>query len=232
MIEEVDDTSKSLWKFVVWNTGGLLEKGRKSRQKINKIRNDVSEFDFVLLTETHGGGEGVEEVVKEVWRDEYRIEHTIPKDRRGNGVMILIKKKIEREIEEIKIERDDEEGRWICLSIRGGITSRWIHIWVIYAPCKDKERMVWMNGMTLKIRNKNGLRMIAGDFNFVMNTKIDKIGGNMNKGTRGKGIQEGWEREFMVEDVWRRRNPDQIETTWTSRGDVQSKNEKGKVKTE
>ena len=58
--------------------------------------------------------------------------------------------------------------------------------------------------------------MIAGDFNFVMDTNLDKIGGNKKKGMEGKQEQREWERDLEVFDAWREINPEVVGTTWSS----------------
>ena len=68
-----------------------------------------------------------------------------------------------------------------------------------------------------EMKKNQGLRIIAGDFNFVMDTKWDKIGGNKNKGTEGRKEQRKWEMELGVRDARRDVNPDTVATTWSSR---------------
>ena len=67
-----------------------------------------------------------------------------------------------------------------------------------------------------EIRKDEGYTMIAGDFNFVMDTSIDKRGGRTNRGTIGSTEQKKWEKEFNITDIWRKTNPRTIGTTWSN----------------
>ena len=58
--------------------------------------------------------------------------------------------------------------------------------------------------------------MIAGDFNFIMNIKLDKRGGRSDRGTSGKKEKKEWEKEFEITDAWRKQNTNEIGTTWTN----------------
>ena len=57
---------------------------------------------------------------------------------------------------------------------------------------KCKEQKKWLRELGREIsQTKNGYRMIAGDFNFIMNIKLDKIGGRSERGTAGRNEQKG-----------------------------------------
>ena len=104
------------------------------------------------------------------------------------------------------------------MTLRGMMGRDDLHIWGIYAPTKTAAyRKEWTGRAGKEMKKKKGLRIIAGDFNFVMDTKWDKIGGNKNKGTEGRKEQRKWEMELDVRDAWRNFNPDTVATTWASR---------------
>ena len=50
----------------------------------------------------------------------------------------------------------------------------------------------------------------------MMDTAIDTRGGRSNGGTIGATFQKRWEKEYNITDVWRKKNPDTIGTTWTN----------------
>ena len=52
--------------------------------------------------------------------------------------------------------------------------------WGIYAPEKLKERTTWIENFNEEIRKEEACKMIAGDFNFVLDPKLDKRGGSYN----------------------------------------------------
>ena len=99
-----------------------------------------------------------------------------------------------------------------------GVMDEPLHMWGIYAPVKTAvDRKKWMEKLGGEMKKKKGMKVIAGDFNFVMNTSLDKMGGNKKRGTEGKKVQKKWEEELGVVDAWRKFNPKMVATTWTSR---------------
>ena len=68
-----------------------------------------------------------------------------------------------------------------------------------------------------EFEKQKGFKVLAGDFNCVTNTRLDKIGGNKKKGTEGAEEQRVWENKLEVVDVWRKVNPGIVAATWTSR---------------
>ena len=56
---------------------------------------------------------------------------------------------------------------------------------------KCKEQKKWLREIRREIRQtSNGYRMIAGDFNFLMNIKLDNRGGISDRGTAGRKEQK------------------------------------------
>ena len=105
-----------------------------------------------------------------------------------------------------------------------GMMEEPLHIWGIYAPVKTMvDRRKWMEKVGKEMKKKKGMRVIAGDFNFVMDTRWDKVGGNKKKGMEGKKEQRRWEMELEVIDAWRKFNPQTVGTTWTSGDHVKEK---------
>ena len=59
------------------------------------------------------------------------------------------------------------------------------------------EEKKWLRELGREIRQtNNGYRMIAGDFNFIMNIKLDKTGVISDRRTAGSKEQKEWEKEF------------------------------------
>ena len=71
-----------------------------------------------------------------------------------------------------------------------GMMREPLYIWGIYAPVIAVDRKKWMEKLREEMKRKRGMRIVAGDFNFVMDTKLDKTGGNKKKGTEGMKEQE------------------------------------------
>jgi hypothetical protein len=217
--EEKEGESKyERLRCMAWNVNGW--KGEKGKRKIRRIRGEVEGWDVFILTETHCEDNDQERAAFNAHFKDYHVYHVHAKEDGGKrlGVAIGVKKtRIEEEDIEIEREKDGEGGRWIVMTITG-MMEKPLHIWGIYAPVKTAlNRKQWMEKVGRKMKKKKGMRVIAGDFNFVMNTKLDKVGGNKKKGTEGRKEQKKWEEELEVVDAWRKFNPTTVATTWTSR---------------
>ena len=61
-----------------------------------------------------------------------------------------------------------------------------LHVCGVYAPAGTAvARKTWMKKVGEVFEKKKGFKVMAGDFNCVTNTRLDKIGGNKKKGTEG-----------------------------------------------
>ena len=56
-------------------------------------------------------------------------------------------------------------------------------IWGIYAPTNAKDRRTWLKSLRKEIQKDIGYKIIAGDFNFIMNPALDKRRGRTDNGT-------------------------------------------------
>ena len=212
-------------KFMGWNINGWRGDGKEEHhKKIRRVKGEVIHYDVFVLTETHLRDE--EGDIKEFEKEfkEYHLFHVhmdgVGKSKKG--VTVGVKKK-RIEMSDIEIERDEgepgERGRWIRLTLKK-VLDKELDVWGIYAPVNVRERKTWMKKLQKKMekRREKAHMAIMGDFNFVMDTKIDKRGGNSKRGMEGKKEQQDWERKLAVFDVWRQRNPRAIATTWATRG--------------
>ena len=182
----------------------------------------MKKYDIFILTETHVENEESEIKAFNKYFEKYHIYHAHRKEQASQrcGVVVGIrKKKVEEENIEIEKEVEGEGGRWVRVTVKG-VMEKALHIWGIYAPTRAKDRPNWMEKVGKKMKKCKGMRVIAGDYNFVMDTNLDKTGGNKKKGTIGKEEQRRWEVDMGVVDVWRKFNPGVVGTTWRSRGKV------------
>ena len=211
--------------MVEWNVDGWRDNWRVERKKSGRIWNEVNGSDVVVMVETHLKREEREEFERKMGGHKAWVFVHAYQEKEGmfSGVTIMIKRKsLQKGEEDVEGEGDEKEGRWAIATV-----SNWLEedvvICGLYAACDPKEREEWMEEMERKMEQKKGYRVMVGDLNFVMDTKWDKIGGNKNRGMRGKKQQESWESNLGVRDVWRRRNPERVGTTWTARGERGSK---------
>ena len=73
--------------------------------------------------------------------------------------------------------------------------------WGIYAPAKLKEMKAWLGNVGEEARKEEGHKTMYGDFNFVLDPKLDKIGGSEKSGMIGATEQKTWERYFRTSDM-------------------------------
>ena len=183
-----------VWKCMSWNIRGWGGRQDKTKKKMKKIKSEIEGYDVIILTETHLSKEEEEINKMEKHLQEYNLFHIHDKENASGrkGVTIGIKKnRIEIENIEIKTDQgEEEEGRWIRVTLNK-MLDKPLNIWGIYAPTNAKNRKKWLRELGREIRQtNNGYRMIAGDFNFIMNIKLDKRGGRSDRGTAGRKEQK------------------------------------------
>ena len=220
--QHTEDSKYVVMKSMEWNINGWKGDDKHKYRKIRRIKGEVIKYDQFILTETHLSDDEKEIAAFEQHFSEYYIYHVHAKEDSGRrlGVSIGIRKTmIEEKDIEIHREKQGEGGRWIRMRLKG-ILEEPLDTWGIYAPANTaKYRKEWLTtvGKTMK-KTDGAIRVIAGDFNFIMDTKLDKIAGNKNKGMEGKAQQRIWESELEIHDAWREANPDTVATTWEQRG--------------
>jgi exonuclease III len=216
--EREGETKYERLRCMAWNVNGW--RGVIGQRKIRRIRGEVGDCDMFILTETHVEDDDKERATFDSNFKDFHVFHVHAKEdggRRLGVAMGVKKKKVEENDIEIEKEKDGEGGRWIVMTIKGMMAEP-LHIWGIYAPVKTVlDRKKWMEKLGREMKKKKGMRVIAGDFNFVMDTRLDKMGGNKKRGTEGRKEQKKWEEELGVVDAWRKFNPQMVATTWTSR---------------
>ena len=87
----------------------------------------------------------------------------------------------------------------------------------IYCPNNNKERCEFLDDIyPYFVCNRN--LIFAGDFNCIMNNKLDKKGGNPDLGTRGSENIKSLISDFDMCDSFRHLYPQLLSTTWYSKG--------------
>jgi exonuclease III len=202
-------------EMMSWNINGWRGTERKKR-KVGYIQSEVQGKQVAVLTETHiKDKEEAEEFERSVGGErEWIFGHAMG---RNTGVTIMIKRRILKNgSEDVKMEVD-AGGRWVICTIKNLVEEE-VVIAGIYASTKGNERVPWMKKMEKRLEGKQGVKLIPGDYNFVMDTKLDKIGGNAKNGTVGREQQLSWIKKLGVTDIWRDRHPEKVGTTWKTRG--------------
>lgn len=129
---------------------------------------------------------------------------------RSKGVAILLNPKFHFQIEHFEWDND---GRLLVLDLKCNDTR--FRILNVYAPNKNSERVLWLKHLRRWLCGSKNL-VVGGDFNFVENTAIDKIGGNSIYGDVGSDIFCKYKQDFCLFDPFRSKFPNKVETTWHS----------------
>ena len=162
-----------------WNINGWKWDINRRKPKRNKIRSEIERYDIVTLTETHMNKEEIEEFEKTIGKD-YNCYHSINTSKKNRaGVTIMIKNNIFEDRQIKKVEIDPRGGRWIIITVayEDGEDRNFC---AFYAPNKASERIKWLQAWSKKTKQLTGRVVMNGDFNFVMDTDLDKIGGRKN----------------------------------------------------
>ena len=154
---------------------------------MGKIRSEKESFDIIILTETHLSKEIGEIQKMEKYLQVFTLQHVHDRSNASGrkGVTIGIRKNIIN-TEDIVINTDEgqtDEGRWIRVEIKN-LLDKPLCIWGIYAPTLAKDRKKWLKDLGNEIRIDKGYTLIAGDFNFVIDTTLDKRGGKKQRNNR------------------------------------------------
>ena len=184
-------------KFGTFNVNGL-----RDTKKRNKIFNYLHQrqINIAFLQETHSVCED-EKIWKSSWGGLVFYSHGSSESR---GVAIMIKKKCPIQINHFK---KDAEGRICMLLVK--YEEQNILLVNIYAPNKDKpEFFLNLFSEISKFENDNEkdspiYRIIAGDFNLVLNLDKDKLGGNYETNNKSAAVVRAYLKEEGLIDVWR-----------------------------
>ena len=163
-------------------------------------------IDICLLQETHSHTTAEKEWCKN-WGGPIEFSHGTTGAR---GVAILIKKTLNHKI---VATRKDKEGRILILEIC--INEKKYIIANIYAPNKDTPEF-FEELYTLLGDFDNNNVIIAGDFNLVLNVRLDKRGGRATTHEKCRKYLLNMMEDLDLHDVWRRDHPKSFGYTWRS----------------
>ena len=184
------------------NINGLLDKSKRSvffQYCLSK------QFDIIFVQETHIS---CLREVNEIEREWKGRTYWSFGSSRSCGVGILIKPNLNHSVSSFY---HDYEGRVILLNCQyNNLKYRLINI---YAPNKERARREFL----LSLRRHLGGRIplfLGGDFNFVENTSVDKIGGNLKSGTIGTTELNVLKQDYSLSDIFRKLWPKVKQFTW------------------
>ena len=175
----------------------------KRRSLFNYLKKQKA--DISLLQETHLE---TENMVKQ-WELEWggKVLTSFGKSN-ARGVAILMHPKTNCDIDKINM---DSEGRILCCEVK--YDNRKIIVANLYAPNEDDPEFFESVIRTIETYEDRDLTILGGDFNLVMNPKIDRLNSEYNHERSCKVLKEYCDRSNLV-DAWRVLNPEQKRFTW------------------
>ena len=127
----------------------------------------------------------------------------------SRGVGLLINRKSDFSVSTFA---NDEDGRIIAVNgVKDNVKFRFINI---YAPNNGQERREFFCGLERFLSGNRNI-VLGGDFNFVENVFLDKIGGDAAAGSAGSSEFLDLKRNFLLEDALRQKYPLKWEFTFS-----------------
>ena len=188
------------------NCNGLRGTNRVEflKDKINKFR-----IDICFIQETYIGNVKAAKLIESKLGGKVYWSFT---NNRGKGVGIFIRRDFECAVNKFY---SDMLGRFIYVDVNiDGFDFRLVNV---YAPNVPRERKDFFNELYGVLLCSKEI-VLGGDFNCVGNLRLDKMGGNRERG------KDGWDelsclvKDFDLVDSFRHLFPGKKEYTWSSRG--------------
>ena len=161
-------------------------------------------FDVIFLQETHCHLARHEKLWSQEWPGKSLWSRG---DKRSRGVSVLFKKNADFEIQNLNI---DLNGRFIVFDCCvNNLKYRFVNL---YAPNNAYDRLLFFKNLS-KFADVDSENLIAGDFNCAFDSQLDRKNCT-GKTDRGLTELKSFMKEFDLEDVWRRRNPNTSKYSW------------------
>ena len=126
----------------------------------------------------------------------------------SRGTSILIFNNFEYEVLNFK---RDSEGRVVTVDVK--IENNIFKIASIYCPNEEKERKTFLDNLNIFLMGTQPL-ILGGDWNFIEDLKLDKIGGNLERGNIGFENIKKIKESFSLIDPYRAKFKTKIDFTW------------------
>ena len=112
----------------------------------------------------------------------------------------------------------DTEGRYIIFDLFQN--NQRVNVVTLYAPNKDTP--AFFRNITVKLKERSEHKIILGDFNLTLDVDLDRNNTYCNN-NKAKEEVENMMDEFYLDDIWRKRNSDKREFSWSKKGDYPRK---------
>ena len=183
------------------NVRGLAD-DTKRREVFYWLRKQ--DFDIYMLQETHSSISK-----KGIWRSQWGGEVLFSHgESNSRGVCILFSNKCKYTVHKVIT---DAIGRYILVDLT--LANKRVSLCNVYGPnndCPDIYIELFEHVESLS----NDHRIIAGDFNLVLDLDLDKYGGRKVTHQRAADVVKTYMEDTDLIDVWRHNNPDKRMYTW------------------
>ena len=185
------------------NINGL--RGRDRQYYLKNFINTNKHVDILCIQETHVDSRLLSDNISSLVGHQAIWSYG---SGRQCGVAVFV---LNPNVKVVKYETDID-GRYIFVDFSYDNTS--LRLFNIYAPNQELDRITFFNNIVPHLVTSYHL-CICGDFNFVFDTSLDKIGGNLDKGTVGSKIFRTITNKFKLFDVYRFLYPSSKLCSWT-----------------
>ena len=192
------------------NIASININGFRSNYKHNLIKQFIaqSKIDILLMQETFVDNFHLAKSIEKTLKLENKIIWNFGKADSCGVAILLIK-------DNIKIEKfhSDFQGRVIRLDFA---TDGFENFRIVntYFPSESAERLDFLSSFSKHLSGAKQV-IIGGDFNFILDPNLDKLGGNPKKGTIGSKSFKVLVEKFSLVDCFRHLHPNQKNVTWT-----------------
>ena len=187
--------------IATYNVRGLVN-NKKRREIFYFLHREP--FDVIFLQETHSSKNTINR-----WRTEWRADiYASHGTTNSKGVEILIKKNAG-----IKVLSQKSDKNWLFIILKCKISNNVYLLVNVYGPNMDNP--IFFSNFTEVIDEMGvDLKIIAGDFNLVLNPSVDKKGGiPVMHGNAKENLRSYMDQNSLL-DIWREYNPGEFKFTW------------------
>ena len=154
-------------------------------------------YDFIFLQETHWTSELQDSILRD-WAGDIFFNH-------GNASALGVAIFFNPHLDYTLIDRQhDSTGRILSILIK--LVDQLLRLTNIYAPNTDAERRIFYVDLENYLSSSHN-NILGGDFNCIIDSKLDKHGGNPAPRQHANHILHRLTSRLDLVDIWRERNP-------------------------
>ena len=173
------------------------------------MKKHTSKNAIVFMQETHSSDKTGKQW-EQLWRGSIKFSHGTTSSK---GVLIAFSESLEFNITK---EFTDQNGRYVVLQV--DIQENPYVLINYYAPNLETQQVSVLDELTKVLSNlelkENTNLILGGDFNLILNLKLDADGGNPTLKSNSMKSLNILTMENDLVDIWRIRNPESNRYTW------------------